>query len=126
MQSEVQRAKATIKIDELQKKLTELQEKYDNECSANEYAANHYGSECCAGGMIAAERGILEEITGANEDIGLLQEYLNRSIEPGSENEETLRREVKNIERGEAMLSKRKEAIKAILRQHDRISTLLA
>ena len=73
MISEVQRARITLKLDELKKEKAALGKKLESQQVFHSAAWEQYGSELCAGEMLNDDRHLAEEILEVERKIVLLQ-----------------------------------------------------
>ena len=94
--SEVERAKLVIAVDRLKKEKSDAEVELESLRDQNLYAAGIYGSELCAGGMIAEENKIAQKIYDIGRQIDLLEKVLRAEV--AIDDEEGLRRKLKEIE----------------------------
>src|SRR3989338_7948964 len=76
MLTETRKTKILIKIGELKKEKTELEQKLKEEKDFNIAAWNQYGSELCSASMVAKEAAIAKKIADIAEKIHILEQYL--------------------------------------------------
>ena len=76
MLTETRKIKILVKIGELKKEKTELEQKLREEKHFNISAWAEYGSELCSNGMIANEIAIAKKIADVAEKIHILEQYL--------------------------------------------------
>ena len=76
MLTETRKTKILVKIGELKKEKTELEQKLREEHHFNVSAWAEYGSELCSASMVAEETAIAKKIADVAEKIHILEQYL--------------------------------------------------
>jgi len=115
--------KILTKIIELEKKKSDLNQKLQSLISSNSSAWNTYGSELCAGSMMAEEKNLSDKIAEVDRNIDILTSFFDGEF---ILTEETiLKKKLEIIENSKATLKKEEDAINLLLSKFSKFRELL-